>query len=102
MNESRPILRLTLYIVFAWILWERVVNLPKQSERWINQTSYPSQQVCIRDSSRMIDELRNHYLQRGVGAAYVFNEGVGGFSVEGREKHVFMCYSSDFDPRTRT
>jgi hypothetical protein len=50
----------------------------------------------------MIDELRNHYLQRGVGAAYVFNEGVGGFSVEGREKHVFMCYSSDFDPRTRT
>ena len=73
----------------------------KPSERWINQTSYPSQQVCIRDSSRIIDERRDHYLRRGLGAAYVFNEGVGGFSVEGKEKHVFMCYSSDCDPRPR-
>ena len=93
--------RFTLSFFFAWILWERVVTMAKQSEQWINQTSYPSQQVGIRDSSRIIDERRNHYLRRGLGAAYVFNEGIGGFSVDDKEKHVFMCYSSDFDPRPR-
>jgi hypothetical protein len=96
-----PFWRFTLSFVFAWILWERVVSMAKQSEQWINQTSYPSQQVCIRDSSRIIDERRNHYLRRGLGAAYVFNEGIGGFSVDDKEKHIVMCYSSDFDPRPR-
>ena len=51
----------------------------------------------LEDSSRIIDERRNHYLGRGLGAAYVFNEGIGSFSVDDKEKHVFMCYSSDFD-----
>jgi hypothetical protein len=98
----KPNWHFMLSLMFAWILWERVVSLPKQSERWINQTSYPSQQVCLSDASRIIDQLRNDYLRRGLGAAYIFNEGVGGFSVDDKERHVFMCYSSDFDPRPRT
>jgi len=89
-------------LMFAWILWERVLTLAKPSEQWINQTSYPSQQVCLRDASRIIDERRNDYLRRGLGAAYIFNEGLGGFSVEDKERHIFMCYSSDFDPRPRS
>ncbi len=93
--------QLMFSLAFAWILWERVVILPNQSEQWINQTSYTSQQLCMRDASRIIDERRNDYLRRGLGAAYIFNEGVGGFSVEDREKHVFMCYPSDFDPRPK-
>ena len=91
-----------LSLVFAWILWERIVSLTKHSDQWINQTSYPSQQACMRDASRIIDQLRNDYLGRGLGAAYIFNEGIGGFFVEDKEKHVFMCYSSDFDPRPKT
>lgn len=90
--------RFTLSLVFAWILWELVASLTKQSEQWINQTSYPSQQVCLRDGLRMIDERRDHYLRRGLGAAYIFNEGIDGFSVGDKEKHIFMCYSSDFHP----
>jgi len=93
--------QLMFSLAFAWILWERVMILPNQSEQWINQTSYASQQLCMRDASRIIDDLRNDYLRRGLGAAYIFNEGVGGFSVEDKEKHVFMCYSSDFDPRPK-
>lgn len=89
-------------LVFAWILWQRVVVLNTRSEQWSNQTSYPSQQACLRDASRIIDDVRDTYLRRGVGAAYIFNEGVGGFSVDDKERHVFMCYSSDFDPRPRT
>ena len=88
--------------VFTWILWERVLSLIKQSDQWFNQTSYPSQQVCMRDASRIIDERRNDFLRRGLGASYIFNEGVGGFTVEDKERHIFMCYSSDFDPRPRT
>ena len=88
-------------LVLAWMLWQRVTNLNSQSEQWINQTSYPSRQECLRDASRIIDERRNDYLRRGLGAAYIFNEGAGGFSVEDKEKHVFMCYSSDFDPRPK-
>ena len=88
-------------LLFAWILWQRVVNLNNRSDQWINQTTYPSQQVCVRDASRIIDDLRNEYLRRGLGAAYIFNEGVGGFSVDNGERHIFMCYSSDFDPRPR-
>ena len=92
---------LLVSLVIAWILWERVVALPMRSEQWINQASYPSQQACIRDASRVIDERRNDYLRLGLGAAYIFNEGIGGFSVEDKERHIFMCYSSDFDPRPR-
>jgi hypothetical protein len=58
----KPFWRFTLSFVFAWILWERVVTMTKQSEQWVNQTAYPSQQACIRDSSRIIDERRNDYL----------------------------------------
>ena len=101
-NERRKTWHVIFSLVFAWILWERIVTLTKQSEQWINQTSYPSQQVCMRDASRIIDDRRNDYLRRGLGALYIFNEGVGGFSVENKERHVFMCYSSDFDPRPRT
>jgi len=89
-------------LMIAWILWERVVSLTKRSEQWNNQTSYTSQQVCIRDAPRIIDEVRNQFLRRGIGAAYIFGEGLGGFTVEDKEKHVFMCYSSDFDPRPRS
>jgi hypothetical protein len=91
-----------LCLVFAWILWQRVASVNNPSGQWINQTSYPSQQACARDASRIVDQLRNEYLRRGLGAAYIFNEGVGGFSVDNGEKHIFMCYSSDFDPRPRT
>jgi hypothetical protein len=96
----KPGCHIILSLVFAWILWERVVSLTKQSDQWINQTSYVSQQACLSDAPRIIDEARNYFLRRGLGAAYIFNEGVGGFSVEDKERHVFMCYSSDFDPRT--
>jgi hypothetical protein len=86
----------------AWILWERVVSLTNRAEQWINQTTYPSQQVCIRDAPRIIDDVRNNLLRHGIGAAYIFGEGLGGFTIEDKERHVFMCYSSDFDPRPRT
>ena len=92
---------LVVSLVFAWILWERVVDLNSQSERWNNQTIYPTQQRCRSDASRIIDQRRSDYLRRGLGAAYIFNEGMGGFSVGDKERHVFMCYSSDFDPRPR-
>jgi hypothetical protein len=85
-------------LMLAWLLWERVLSLNTQSEQWFNQTSYPSQQVCARDASRIIDERRNDHLRRGLGAAYIFNEGLGGFSIDDKERHIFMCYSSDFDP----
>lgn len=64
--------RVMVSLVLAWILWQRVMNLSNRSEQWINQTSYPSQQVCVRDASRVIDDLRNEYLRRGLGAAYIF------------------------------
>jgi hypothetical protein len=91
-----------LCLALAWILWQRVASINNPSGRWINQTSYPSQQVCTRDASRIIDQLRDEYLRRGMGAAYIFEEGVGGFSLDNGERHVFMCYSSDFDPRPKT
>ena len=98
----KPRYHIVLSIVLTWILWQRVVNLTDQSERWINQTSYISQRACLSQAPRIIDELRNRFLQRGLGAAYIFDEGVGGFTVEDKEKHVFMCYDSVFDPRPRT
>ena len=94
--------RVVFSLMLSWILWQRVVILNSRSEQWINQTSYPSQQVCTRDASRIIDDVRSDYLRRGLGAAYIFNEGVGGFSVDNGERHIFMCYSSDFDPRPRS
>ncbi len=88
-------------LVFAWILWQHMVDLKSQSEKWITQTTYPTQQRCQRDGTRIIDRLRSEYLRRGLGAKYILDEGIGGFFVEDKEKHVFMCYSSDFDPRPR-
>jgi hypothetical protein len=89
-------------LVFAWILWERIVILTNQSEQWFNQTSYVTQQLCTQNASRIIDERRNDYLRRGLSAAYIiFDEGIGGFFVDDKERHIFMCYSSDFDPRPR-
>jgi hypothetical protein len=87
--------------VFAWILWQRIATTNNPSGRWISQTSYPSRQACTRDASRIIDQLRNEHLRRGLGADYIFNQGVGGFSLGNGERHIFMCYSSDFDPRPR-
>jgi len=95
--------RLVVSLVFSWILWEQVVDLNIQSEQWINQTSYQTQQRCLNDTLRIIDELRNKHLLRGLLVPYLFDErlkGVSGFSV-GDKKHVFTCYSSDFDPRPR-
>jgi hypothetical protein len=91
-----------LSLVFAWILWQRVASVNSRSDQWIHQTSYQTQQICIRDGSRVIDELRNDFLRRGLGAAYIFGEGIGGFKVDSGKKHIFMCYSSDFDPRPKT
>ena len=87
--------------VFAWILWQHVADLKSQSEQWISQTTYPTQQRCRRDGTRIIDQLRSDYLRRGLRAKYILDEGIGGFFVEDKEKHVFTCYSSDFDPRPR-
>jgi hypothetical protein len=64
--------------------------MTKQSEQWINPTSYPSQQVCMRHASRIIDDRRNDYIRRGLGVAYVFNEGIGGFSVEDKEACFYV------------
>ncbi len=89
-------------LVFSWILWQHVVDLKSQSERWITQTTYPTQQLCRRDGPRIIDQLRSDILRRGLRALYILDEGIGGFFVEDKEKYVFMCYSSDFDPRPRT
>lgn len=89
-------------LVFAWILWEHVTNLTDRSEEWKTQGSYPSHQVCAGNVSRMIDDARDYYIRlRGASAAYIFNEGLGGFFVNDYEKHIFECYSSDFDPRPR-
>jgi hypothetical protein len=88
-------------LLFAWILWERVSNPNNRSDQWLNQTAYPSQEICARDSSRIIDARRNDYLRAGSGAGYIFNEGVGGFSVN-NEKHIFMCYPDNMDPRPRS
>jgi hypothetical protein len=73
-----------------WILWERVVNLTDQSERWIDPTSQRKQQVCVRDTPSLIDDLNNHFLQRGLGAAYVFGEGVGGISIN-IKRSMYLC-----------
>ena len=88
-------------LVFAWLLWERVDVLNSQSQQWITQGSYTSQEICISNASRIIDILRTDYLRRGATAAYVINEGLGGFFVNDKEKHIFVCSPSDFDPRPR-
>jgi len=96
--------RLVVSLVFSWILWQRVVDLNSQSEQWINQTSYPTQQGCLSDALRQIDHLRNDYLQRDLIVPYIFDDGlkgISGFTVGDKEKHSFTCYSSDFDPRPR-
>ncbi len=93
--------RLVVSLVFGWILWQHVPDLNSQSEKWINQTSYLTQQRCLSDASRIIDQIRNDYILRGFLVPYLFDEGHGGFFLGDKEKHVFMCYSSEFDSRPR-
>ena len=106
MNSKRHI---AVSLLFAWVLWERVVDMNSGLERWRNLGAYDDQRVCQLDIQSAVSSGYRHYHFDLHFPLKSMVKGPDGFSVRGElpdggqinEVHLFQCYPSEFDPHPK-
>jgi hypothetical protein len=94
-----------IVLAVAWILWEHVM-VQGGPDRWRSMGSIPSQEICIQNSQRMAQEAETWHARNAPSGVYLGpkTSNYSGFELignTGRQRYIFECYPSDFDPRPR-